>query len=100
DPAGPHTAGAKDSRSRSAGTDGIARTAADTCRSGERRTFVTRQSQDSPVKTLLAVVASIGVPVTVLGALIYYLGWAYTDRYASLIGLDETLFGYTSQDYM
>ncbi|MHA7270434.1 hypothetical protein [Arthrobacter sp. HLT1-20] len=47
----------------------------------------------------LAVVSSIGPPVTVATALLVYFGWARSDAQARAMGLDVSLFGYSVQDY-
>ena len=59
-----------------------------------------RQNQDSGLKTVLSVVASIGVPVTVVGALMFYFGWARANEQAHYMGLDVSLFDYNAQDYI
>ncbi len=55
---------------------------------------------ESAVRTLLSVVASVGLPVTVVSALMLYFGWARTDQQARYMGLDVSLFGFTAQDYI
>ncbi len=60
-------------------------------------------AEDADVRTtlakVLAVVSSIGPPVTVATALLVYFGWARSDAQARAMGLDVSLFGYTVQDY-
>ncbi|MEO6531516.1 MAG: hypothetical protein ABI563_09830 [Specibacter sp.] len=53
----------------------------------------------SMMSKFLAVVSSIGPPVTVATALLVYFGWARSDAQARAMGLDVSLFGYTVQDY-
>lgn len=53
----------------------------------------------TPWAKVLAVVSTIGPPVTVATALIVYFGWARSDAQARAMGLDVSLFGYTPQDY-
>lgn len=48
----------------------------------------------------VAVVLAIGPPVTLITALLFYFGWARADAQAKAMGLDVSLFGYTSQDYI
>ena len=45
---------------------------------------------------LLSVVA----PTTLVVALLYYFGWARTSAQAHAMGLDDSLFGYSTQDYI
>lgn len=60
-------------------------------------------SSGPDVQTLLskvmAVVSSIGPPVTLATALLLYFGWARSDAQARAMGLDVSLFGYSVQDY-
>jgi hypothetical protein len=58
------------------------------------------QPPESPVKSLLSVLASVGLPVTLISALMLYFGWARTDQQARYMGLDVSLFGFTAQDYI
>lgn len=53
----------------------------------------------SMLSKFLAVVSSIGPPITVATALLVYFGWARSDAQARLMGLDVSLFGYSAQDY-
>lgn len=55
---------------------------------------------ESPLKSLLSVVGTIGPPITIVTSLMIYFGWARSDRQARLMGLDVSLFGYTTQDYV
>lgn len=55
---------------------------------------------ESPVRSALSVVATIGPPLTIVTSLMIYFGWARSDRQAKLMGLDVSLFGYTTQDYV
>ncbi|MCG2620787.1 hypothetical protein LVY72_02540 [Arthrobacter sp. I2-34] len=47
---------------------------------------------------VLAVVSAIGPPITLSTALLIYFGWVRADAQARAMGLDVTLFGYTTQD--
>jgi hypothetical protein len=49
--------------------------------------------------TLRGIGAVIG-PTTVVLALLYYFGWVRTTYQAHQLGLDDTLLGYTTQDYV
>jgi hypothetical protein len=55
---------------------------------------------ESPLKSSLSVLTTLGPPVTVASALMLYYGWARTDQQAHAMGLDVSLFGYTTQDYV
>jgi hypothetical protein len=48
----------------------------------------------------LSVVAAVGPPVTVATALLIYFGWARADAQAQYMGLNATLFGYSTQDFV
>ncbi|MCZ2859874.1 hypothetical protein [Blastococcus sp. VKM Ac-2987] len=52
------------------------------------------------MRSSLSVLTTLGPPVTVAGALMLYYGWARTDQQARAMGLDVSLFGYTTQDYV
>ncbi|MFQ4149128.1 hypothetical protein AAGW05_10580 [Arthrobacter sp. LAPM80] len=66
---------------------------------GEARVEPVDADVQSTMEKFLAVVASIGPPVTVATALLVYFGWARSDAQARAMGLDVSLFGYTVQDY-
>ncbi|WP_246295794.1 hypothetical protein [Arthrobacter wenxiniae] len=53
----------------------------------------------TPLAKVLAIISSIGPPVTVATALLVYFGWARSDAQARAMGLDVSLFGYSVQDY-
>ncbi|NKX54469.1 hypothetical protein [Arthrobacter mobilis] len=48
----------------------------------------------------LGVISAIGPPITVATALLVYFGWARANAQAEDMGLDESLFGYATQDYI
>ncbi len=48
----------------------------------------------------MSVLATLGPPLTILTALLFYFGWARSDQQARAMGLDVTLFGYSTQDYV
>jgi hypothetical protein len=56
-------------------------------------------AEQTPFAKVLAVVSSIGPPVTVATALLVYFGWARSDAQSRAMGLDVSLFGYSVQDY-
>jgi hypothetical protein len=45
-------------------------------------------------------IASVAAPTSLVTALLYYFGWVRTSRQAYLLGLDDSLFGYSTQDYV
>jgi hypothetical protein len=53
-----------------------------------------------PKPRLLAVVSSIGPPVTVISSVLVFFGWIKADAEAKYMGLNVSLFGYTTQDYV
>jgi hypothetical protein len=48
----------------------------------------------------LRAVGTLVAPTTLVVALLYYFGWARTSTQAFVMGLDESLFGFTAQDYI
>lgn len=54
----------------------------------------------SSLKSSLSVLSTLGPPVTVVSALMLYFGWARTAEEARDMGLDVSLFGYSTQDYI
>ena len=54
------------------------------------------RSLRTTVRGLLSIVA----PTTLVVGLLYYFGWARTSAEAHALSLDDTLFGYSSQDYI
>jgi uncharacterized membrane protein YidH (DUF202 family) len=55
---------------------------------------------ESPLRSALSVLTTIGPPVTIATALMIYFGWARSDTQARTMGLDVSLFRYTTQDYL
>ncbi len=53
-------------------------------------------SQDALLRTVLSFVTN----VTVLTALLVYFGWKRSDVQARALGLDETIFGLSTRDYL
>lgn len=58
------------------------------------------QQPDSAAKSLVSMLATIGVPVTVAAALMYYFGWAHSRGVAKLHNLNESLYSYSAEDYI
>lgn len=53
----------------------------------------------SSVRTLRGLAAIIA-PTSLITALIYYFGWVRTSIQATYMGLDDSLFGYSTTDYL
>jgi hypothetical protein len=56
-----------------------------------------------PLQSLRATlrgVASVVAPTSLLTALLYYFGWARTSYQARALGLDDSLFGFSTKDYL
>jgi len=56
-------------------------------------------SEATVMKTMQSLGAVIG-PTALVTALLFYFGWARTQSQAQYLGLDVTLFGFSSQDYI
>lgn len=54
----------------------------------------------SPLQSVVSVVTTLGPPLTIATALMFYFGWARTETQAREMGLDVSLFGYSTQDYV
>jgi hypothetical protein len=57
----------------------------------------------TPSRSIFGTVRALGTlvaPTTLVVALLYYFGWARTSTQAFVMGLDESLFGFTTQDYI
>ena len=52
------------------------------------------------LRTTLRGVLAVVAPSTLVVALLFYFGWARTSAQAHALGLDDTLFGYTTRDYI
>jgi hypothetical protein len=55
---------------------------------------------DSALRSALSVLTTLGPPLTIATALMFYFGWARSDEQASFMGLDVSLFGFSTQDYV
>jgi hypothetical protein len=56
-----------------------------------------------PTRSMLATLRGIGAlvaPTTLVTALLYYFGWTRTSKQAFVMGLDDSLFGYSASDYI
>jgi hypothetical protein len=57
-------------------------------------------SAESPVRSALSVLTTLGPPLSIITALLFYFGWARSDQQAFYMGLDVSLMGYSTQDYV
>jgi hypothetical protein len=57
-------------------------------------------ANDSALRSALSVVTTLGPPLTIATALMFYFGWARSDTQARYMGVDVSLFGYSTQDYV
>jgi len=57
-------------------------------------------SDESPLRSALSVLTTLGPPLTIATALMFYFGWARSDEQARVMGLDVSLFGFSTQDYV
>ena len=60
-------------------------------------------SEGDPTGSLLATFKGIGAivaPTSLVTALLYYFGWVRTDVQADQLGFDESMLGYSIQDYL
>jgi len=59
------------------------------------------EAEESPLRSALSILTTIGPPLTIATALMFYFGWARSNRQAAAMGLgDVSLFGYSTQDYV
>jgi hypothetical protein len=59
----------------------------------------TTSSSWSP-SSLLSAVTKVGPPLTIITTLLIYFGWARANAQSKAMGIDVSLFGYTTQDYV
>jgi hypothetical protein len=57
-------------------------------------------AEESPLRSALSILTTLGPPLTIASALMFYFGWARSDAQARYMGLDVSLFGYSPQDYV
>ncbi len=50
--------------------------------------------------SILSAVTKFGPPITIVTALMLYFGWARADAQSKAMGIDVSMFGYTTQDYV
>jgi hypothetical protein len=57
-------------------------------------------SGEWPLRSVLSVLTTLGPPLTIATALMFYFGWARSDVQARYMGLDVSLFGLSAHDYV
>lgn len=57
-------------------------------------------SEEQPLRSALSILTTLGPPLTIVTALMFYFGWARSDTQARFMGLDVSLFGFSTQDYV
>jgi hypothetical protein len=57
-------------------------------------------SEPPRLRPALEAIGTVVAPTTVLSALLFYFGWVYSAARASVFGIDASLFGYSTQDYV
>jgi hypothetical protein len=55
---------------------------------------------ESPLRSAVSVLTTLGPPLTIATALMFYFGWARSNTQARFMGLDVSLFGFSTQDYV
>jgi hypothetical protein len=55
---------------------------------------------ESPLRTAVSVLTTLGPPLTIATALMLYFGWERSAAQARLMGLNESLFGFSTRDYV
>lgn len=58
------------------------------------------ETAEPVLKSVLSVITALGPPLTIATALMFYFGWARSNVQAHYMGLDLSLFGYSTQDYL
>lgn len=62
-------------------------------------------AEDSPdtvsiLRPVIAVITTVGTPLTMITALLLYFGWARSDAQSRWMGIEVSLFRFTTQDYV
>jgi hypothetical protein len=57
-------------------------------------------SGESPLRSAISVLTTLGPPLTIVTALMIYFGWARSDAQAQFMGVEVRLFGFSAQDYV
>jgi hypothetical protein len=67
---------------------------------GEARPGPAEGNERATVGGLLAAVFRVVAPTAVMTALLFYFGWARTEAAAQRAGIDQSLFGFSTNDYL
>lgn len=54
----------------------------------------------SILRPVIAVITTVGTPLTMITALLLYFGWARSDAQSQSMGVEVSLFRFTTQDYV
>ncbi|WP_234809112.1 hypothetical protein [Mycobacteroides saopaulense] len=54
----------------------------------------------SILRPVIAVITTVGTPLTMITALLLYFGWARSDAQSQWMGIEVSLFRFTTQDYV
>ncbi|WP_234798036.1 hypothetical protein [Mycobacteroides chelonae] len=54
----------------------------------------------SILRPVIAVITTVGTPLTMITALLLYFGWARSDAQSRWMGIEVSLFRFTTQDYV
>ncbi|MFL6239316.1 MAG: hypothetical protein ACJ735_07515 [Actinomycetes bacterium] len=57
-------------------------------------------SADPAVRRTMRLLTSVVAPATLLTSLLYYFGWTEAHASANYLGIDESVLGFTTQDYL
>lgn len=71
--------------------------------SPRQRTLVNNEERSLPGETwrsALKGITTLAAPTTLVTALLYYFGWARSTEQARSMGMEESLFGYSTSDYI
>jgi hypothetical protein len=60
----------------------------------------TTSSSTSPLASSLEAFAKAVAPITLLTALLFYFGWVYTNSRTLYFGIDPSVIGFSTQDYL
>ncbi|CPX41458.1 Uncharacterised protein [Mycobacteroides abscessus] len=61
------------------------------------------EDSEDPVSILrpvIAVITTVGTPLTMITALLLYFGWARSDAQSQWMGIEVSLFRFSTQDYV
>lgn len=53
-----------------------------------------------PLRATLGAIGTVAAPTSLVTALLYYFGWERTSTQAAALGLQDTLLGFSAQDYL